>query len=213
MPNCASTPASRSTSVIRTAPGSAAPTRTRTACCGSISPKAPTSPATPVVTSRPSRPRSTPGLARRSSGRHPPRLSTGFYTRSNKTAVLRRLGDVDLGPDANIERVHRRPVAPLVSAVECEEARGRARYGAVGASLGSNHGSDGTTLGATLDGWSAQARASAVPATAPVPAVADPCLAMRPRPPSRIFATQHERLVERAERPVEPPDDLRRLGV
>jgi hypothetical protein len=41
-PPSPSTPASPSTSVIRTAPGSAAPTRTPTVSCASTCPKAPT---------------------------------------------------------------------------------------------------------------------------------------------------------------------------
>jgi hypothetical protein len=42
-PGCASTPASRSTSATRTAPGSAPPTTTATACHANTSPSAPTS--------------------------------------------------------------------------------------------------------------------------------------------------------------------------
>ena len=66
----------RSTSATRRARGSAAPTRTPTGCCASISPRAPTSPATAPTTSPPSPPRSTAGRARRSAGGHPPKCST-----------------------------------------------------------------------------------------------------------------------------------------
>ena len=81
--------ASRSTSATRTAPGSAAPTRTPTDCCASTSRRAPTSPDTPLATSTPSPSRSTPGPARPSAGRHPPKRSTNFYARPDKP-VLRR---------------------------------------------------------------------------------------------------------------------------
>jgi IS30 family transposase len=50
---CASTPVSRSTSAIRRARGSAAPTRTPTGSCASTSREAPTSPATAPTTSPP----------------------------------------------------------------------------------------------------------------------------------------------------------------
>ena len=79
----------RSTSPTRTAPGSAARTRTPTGCCASTSPRAPTSRAGPPRTSKPSPPRSTTDPARPSAGRHPPKPSTSTYCRSNKP-VLRR---------------------------------------------------------------------------------------------------------------------------
>ena len=50
-------PASRCSSLTRTAPGSAAPTRTPTACCASTSPRAPTWPAGTATNSAVSRPR------------------------------------------------------------------------------------------------------------------------------------------------------------
>ena len=52
-------PGSRSTSPTPTPPGSAAPTRTSTACSASTSPRAPTCPGTPPPSSRPSKTSST----------------------------------------------------------------------------------------------------------------------------------------------------------
>ena len=63
----------RSTSAIRTVPGSAAQTRTPTACCGSTSRKAPACAATPKPTSTPSQTNSTTGLDKHSAGRHHPK--------------------------------------------------------------------------------------------------------------------------------------------
>src|SRR4051812_10865717 len=54
----------------------AAPTRTPTGCCGSTSPRAPTSRATAAATSPPSPTRSTAARARRSDGAPPQRCST-----------------------------------------------------------------------------------------------------------------------------------------
>ena len=85
-----------STSAIRTAPGSAAPTRTPTACCASTSPRAPTWPAGALMSSAPSPPRSTAGHAKHSAGKHPPRPSTTSYSHSNKP-VLRRPVESALG--------------------------------------------------------------------------------------------------------------------
>jgi len=53
------------------APGNAAPTRTRTGCCDSISPSAPTFAATPSRTSAGSKTSSTTGPERLSRGPHP----------------------------------------------------------------------------------------------------------------------------------------------
>ena len=69
--------------------GSAAPTRTPTACCASTSRRAPTCRDGATTTSKPSLPRSTPDHARSSDGAPPPKPSTITYTRSNKP-VLRR---------------------------------------------------------------------------------------------------------------------------
>ena len=79
----------RSTSPTRTRPGSAARTRTPTACCASTSPRAPTCPAGPPKTSRPSPRRSTADPARSSAGRHPPKPSTSSYARFNKPVLQR----------------------------------------------------------------------------------------------------------------------------
>src|SRR3954466_15615502 len=85
---CGSTPACRSTSAIRTARGSAARTRTPTACCDSTSRRAPTWACTARTTSRPWPRRSMPGPARPSAGGHLPRPLTRCYGRL--TQVLRR---------------------------------------------------------------------------------------------------------------------------
>ena len=85
----ASTAASTSTSVTPTAPGSAARTRTPTACCANTSLKAPTSPDTAAKTSNPSRSRSMPDHAKPSTGEPQPKPSTNSYTPPSKT-VLRR---------------------------------------------------------------------------------------------------------------------------
>jgi IS30 family transposase len=74
--SCGSTPACRCISVTLTARGSAAPTRTPTACCASTSRRGPTSPDTARMTSPPSLPRSTAALARHWVGEPQPRLST-----------------------------------------------------------------------------------------------------------------------------------------
>ena len=66
----------QSTSATRTAPGSAAPTRTPTGCCASTSPRAPTSPATAPTTWPPSPTSSTAARARRSAGAPRPKCST-----------------------------------------------------------------------------------------------------------------------------------------
>jgi hypothetical protein len=63
----------------RTAPGSAPPTRTPTACSASTSPRAPTSANTPSATWTRSRPLSTADPARPSAGKPPPRPSTSSY--------------------------------------------------------------------------------------------------------------------------------------
>jgi hypothetical protein len=63
-----STPASTSTSAIRTHPGSAAATRTPTACCVNGCPRAPTCPCTPKPTSTPSPTSSTTDLDKPSDG-------------------------------------------------------------------------------------------------------------------------------------------------
>ena len=63
-----STPACRSTSATRAAPGSAAATRTPTACYASTSPNAPRSRTTAKPTSMPSQPNSTDVLDRPSDG-------------------------------------------------------------------------------------------------------------------------------------------------
>ena len=65
----------RSTSPTRTAPGSAARTRTPTACCASTSPRAPTSPAGPPTSSQAVAHASTADPARPSAGGHPPKPS------------------------------------------------------------------------------------------------------------------------------------------
>ena len=66
----------RVTSATRTAPGSAAPTKTRTACCASTSRAAPISAGTALTSSPLSRSLSTLDRARRSAGEPPPKLST-----------------------------------------------------------------------------------------------------------------------------------------
>ena len=83
-----STPACRSTSPTRTAPGNGAPTRTRTDSFASTFPRARTCPAGKATSSRPLR-HSTTGPAKHSAGRHQPKLSTSIYYRSKKP-VLRR---------------------------------------------------------------------------------------------------------------------------
>ena len=70
-----STPVSPSTSPTRTHHGSAARTRTPTACCGSTSRRAPTCRGTLSGTSRPSRLPSTPAPAKPSTGEPRPRPS------------------------------------------------------------------------------------------------------------------------------------------
>ena len=69
------TPARRCSSPTRTRPGSERRMRTPTGCCGSTSRRAPTCPAGPPQTSKPSLSHSTTGLARASTGRHRPRCS------------------------------------------------------------------------------------------------------------------------------------------
>src|SRR5512144_2410710 len=88
--SCASPPDCRSTSVTRTAPGSAAATRTPTGCCAGAFRRAPTSPATAATTSTPSPPLSTDAPARPSTGRHPPRLSPSYCPTRRIAQVLRR---------------------------------------------------------------------------------------------------------------------------
>jgi transposase, IS30 family len=80
------------------APGSAAPTKTPTACCASTSPKAPTSASTAPTTSPLSPPPSTADLARPSAGEPPPKPSTITYTHSNKAVLRRPLEPEVIGP-------------------------------------------------------------------------------------------------------------------
>ena len=81
--------AAASSSAIRTARGSAAPTRTPTDCCASTSRRAPISAHTAPTTWRPSRRRSTRGPERPSAGAHLPKPSTrSCYT--YKVPALRR---------------------------------------------------------------------------------------------------------------------------
>ena len=61
--------------------GSAAPTRTPTACCASTCPRAPTCRCSRRPNSTPSPPGSTVGRARRSASRHPTRCSPGWLIR------------------------------------------------------------------------------------------------------------------------------------
>jgi hypothetical protein len=82
-------PAWRSTSATRTHPGSAAATRTPTACSASTSPREQTSAGTPLMTSRPSPPRSTAVPAKHWAGKPRPKPSTSSYNQFTK-AVLRR---------------------------------------------------------------------------------------------------------------------------
>ena len=77
----------------RTAPGSAARTRTPTACCASTSRRAPTCPARPPTSSTPSPPPSTAGPARPSAGR--PRRSP---QRTPTVGRTRRCCDDPLNP-------------------------------------------------------------------------------------------------------------------
>src|SRR3954453_15193920 len=79
----------RSTSAIRKAHGSAAPTRTPTDCCDSIFLKAPISACIAHRRSPPWPKPSTPGLGRLSTGKHPQRRLTSGFHRLKKT-VLRR---------------------------------------------------------------------------------------------------------------------------
>jgi len=65
-------------------PGSAALTRTPTACSGSTSRRAQTSQGTPPRTSPRSLPRSTVGLERRSAGEPPPRRSMSTFARQHQ---------------------------------------------------------------------------------------------------------------------------------
>lgn len=73
---CASNTAFPSTSAIPRARGSAAQTRTRTACCASTSQRAPISASTDAKNSRRSLPRSIEGRARPSAGTPPQKLWT-----------------------------------------------------------------------------------------------------------------------------------------
>src|SRR3954447_16138028 len=79
----------RSTSAIRKAHGSAAPTRTPTDCCDSIFRKAPISACITPRRSPPWPKPSTPGRGRLSTGKHPQRRLTSGFHRLTKT-VLRR---------------------------------------------------------------------------------------------------------------------------
>src|SRR3954468_3987923 len=79
----------RSTSAIRKAHGSAAPTRIPTDCCDSIFRKAPISACIAPRRSPPWPTPSTPGPGRLSTGRHPQRRLTSGFHRLTKT-VLRR---------------------------------------------------------------------------------------------------------------------------
>ena len=90
-PSSRSRPVSRSTSPTRTAHGSAARTRTPTACCGSTSPKAPTSRDGAPRRSKRSPPRLIAGPARHSAGRHQPKHSTSSYCCSNRPMLRRPL--------------------------------------------------------------------------------------------------------------------------
>jgi transposase len=76
------------TSPTPTAPDSAAPTRTSTACFVSTSPRSRTWPAASRTTSRPWPPPSTAAHARPSDGRHQPMLWTN-YSPNHKQAALR----------------------------------------------------------------------------------------------------------------------------
>src|SRR3954454_24718851 len=79
----------RSTSAIRKAHGSAAPTRIPTDCCDSIFRKAPISACIALRRSPPWPTPSTPGPGRLSTGKHPQRRLTSGFHRLTKT-VLRR---------------------------------------------------------------------------------------------------------------------------
>lgn len=80
----------RSTSAIPVAPGSAARTRTRTACSGSTSPRALTCPGTVARSWTPSRPSSTPAHARRSAGKPQPSVCLNCWPPHVSDHVLRR---------------------------------------------------------------------------------------------------------------------------
>ena len=69
--------------------GSGPATRTPTACCGSTSPRAPTCPAGPDVSSTPSSPPSTPDPARASAGAHPPRSTSNSYPHHHRPVLHR----------------------------------------------------------------------------------------------------------------------------
>ena len=91
-----SMPACRSTSAIRKARGSVAPTRTPTACCASIFPKAPTSAGTPHTNSTRLPQPSTAGPARHLDGKPLPRHSMNYYPWFSKQ-MLRRFLEPKLG--------------------------------------------------------------------------------------------------------------------
>ena len=117
--SCGSRPGCRSTSAIRRARGSAAPTRTPTGCCASTSREAPISPDTAPRTSPRSPQRSTAGRARRSAGGPQPRSSTSTSPRAaGMTLTTRRargyrrsgtsLRSGDLRNDSRVSAVHHR---------------------------------------------------------------------------------------------------------
>src|SRR3954447_6167837 len=81
------TPAHGCSSLTRTHRGSGRRTRTRTGCCGSTSPRAPTCRAGPPKTSRPSRMRSTTDPERSSAGRRPSKSSRSNYARFDKLVL------------------------------------------------------------------------------------------------------------------------------
>src|SRR5690625_3840667 len=91
MLNSPSKRARRCSSPIRTRHGNDPPTRTPTACCASISPRAPTCHGGPLETSKPSPSRSTTDPARASTGALPQKYSKTRYAHSNNPVLQRPL--------------------------------------------------------------------------------------------------------------------------
>jgi hypothetical protein len=113
-------PSDWSTSATRPVPGSAARTKTPTACCGSTSLRAPTFRCTTASTWTPSQPNSTGAHARRSTGKPQPSVCINRSPPHVNDHVLRRSLESALYPGAQIP--HDRETSLLRSRRRCNTA-------------------------------------------------------------------------------------------